>query len=133
MTHPVADTLLKFALQMLDEPAEMDVREHLLSCEACRDLHQECLGEIKRLDSIGFHINVPEPPKLPRRGRSTVAVLRWAAVLPIGFLLGYLTAQFLGPSRPIPVPQRFVPTQGAVSAVGYIPCQAVDVNARRLR
>lgn len=128
MTHPDADTLLKFVLKTLDESKSSSVAEHLSVCEKCRDLQQKLLGELARLEGIEIHIDVPAPPGLPRRSRLPLAVSRWAAVLATGFLLGYMTAQLSDPVRPIPVQQRLIPTQGEVSSSGYVSCQAVDVK-----
>ncbi|HEX7571897.1 MAG TPA: hypothetical protein VF514_02310 [Bacteroidota bacterium] len=128
MTHPDADTLLKFVIQTLDESESSSVAEHLSVCEKCRDLRQKLLGEFARMGEVEFRIDTPEPPGLPRRLRMTLAVSRWAAVLAIGFLLGYLTAQLSDPVRPVVVQQRLIPTRGEVSSSGYISCQAVDVK-----
>jgi hypothetical protein len=128
MTHPDADTLLRFVLQTLDDSDSSSVAEHMSACEECKELQQKLLGEVERLERIDFDINVPVPPRLPRRSRLIPEVSRWAAVLAIGFLLGYLTAQLLDPVHPVPVQQRLIPTQAKVPSSGYISCQAVDVK-----
>jgi predicted anti-sigma-YlaC factor YlaD len=133
MTHPNADTLLEFVLQTLEESDNSIVREHLSTCEQCRELQQMLEGEVKRLESIDMHFDVPSPPRLPRRSRLLMTVSRLAAVLAVGFLLGYVTAQLFDPVRPIPVQQRLIPTQVEVSSSGYIPCQAVDLKTIRAR
>jgi len=129
MTHPDADTILKFVLQMLDEPDIAHVRNHLSECEECRKLQQQYLGEIKRLERIDFHVDVPAPPALSRRSRLIPEVPRWAAVLAAGFLLGFLTAQVAAPHHPIPVQQHLIPARGTVDT-GFISCQAVDLGVR---
>jgi predicted anti-sigma-YlaC factor YlaD len=128
MTHPDADTLLKFALKTLDESESSSVAEHLSVCEKCRDLQQKILGELARLEEVEIHIDVPAPPGIPRRRRMALAVLRWAAVLATGFLLGYMTAQLSDPVRPVVVQQRLIPTRAEVSSSGYVSCQAIDVT-----
>lgn len=130
MTHPDADTLLKFVIKTLDESGSSSVTEHLSNCEACRNLQQKLLGEVEKLGQIDFRIDIPSPPALPQRPRMTPAVSRWAAVLAAGFLLGYLTAQLEAPLHPIPVQQRLIPTQGGVPSSGYVSCQAIDVGTR---
>jgi anti-sigma factor RsiW len=128
MTHPDADTLLKFVLQTLDESDTRSVMEHLQACEECRGLQQKLLGELARLGKIDFQIDIPSPPGLPRRSRLPLAVSRWAAVLAIGFLLGYMTAQLSDPVRPVVVQQRLIPTRAEASASRYVSCQALDAT-----
>ena len=128
MTHPDADTLLKFALKTLDQSESSSVAEHLSVCEKCKDLQQKILGELARLEEVEIHTDVPAPPGLPRRLRLPLAVSRWAAVLAIGFLLGYMTAQLSDPVRPVVVQQRLIPTRAEVSSSGFVSCQAIDVT-----
>jgi len=128
MTHPDADTLLKFVLQTLDESEGSSVAEHLAVCVRCGDLHQKLLGEVTRLGQVGFHIDLPAPPGIPRRSRLPLAVSRWAAVLAIGFLMGYLTAQLSDPVRPVVIQQRLIPTRAEVSSSGFVSCQAIDAT-----
>jgi hypothetical protein len=63
----------------------------------------------------------------------SLAVSRLAAVLVLGFLMGYVTAQLSDRTISIPVQQRVIPVQLAVPSSEYIPCQAVDLKTMRLR
>jgi hypothetical protein len=131
MTHPDTDTLLKFVLQTLEESDEPVVREHLAACDQCRELQQNMQREVQRLGSINLPIGMPAPPRLPGRLRVPMAVLRLAAVLAVGFLIGYGTAQLSQPVNSVPVQQRLIPAQVAVPSSGYIPCRAVDLKTSR--
>jgi hypothetical protein len=131
MTHPDTDTLLKFVLQTLQQPDERVVRDHLLTCEQCRARQQNLQGEVQRLGRLNLHIEMPAPPRLSRRLRIPMAVSRLAAVLAVGFLMGYATAQLSEPARTAPVQQRLIPAQVVVPSSGYIPCQAVDLKTTR--
>jgi hypothetical protein len=131
MTHPDADTLLKFVLQTLEESDEPIIREHLAACDQCRELQQNVQLEIQRLGRINLPIEMPAPPRLHGRLRVPTAVLRLAAVLAVGFLMGYATAQFSEPVSSVPVQQRLIPVRVAVPSSGYIPCQAVDLKTMR--
>jgi hypothetical protein len=133
MTHPDSDTLLKYTLRILDGPEESIVQNHLSTCEQCRVLQQDLQGEVKMLGGVNLHIGMPEPPRLPRRSRVSLAVSRLAAVLVLGFLMGYVTAQLSDRTISIPVQQRLIPVQLAVPSSAYIPCQAVDLKTMRLR
>jgi hypothetical protein len=131
MTHPNTDTLLKFVLQTLEEPDEPIVREHLAACDQCRELQQNMQREVQRLGRINLPIEIPVAPRLPRRLRVPMAVLRLAAVLAVGFLMGYATAQLSQPVSSVPVQQRLIPARVAEPSSGYIPCQAVDLKTMR--
>ena len=131
MTHLDGDTVLKFVLETLDEPDSVRVREHLSGCEQCRQRHHELHDEIKRVEGIDLCVGGAVPPRLPRRAGFLRVSSRWAAVLAVGFLAGYVTAEVSRPVRPIPVQQRLIPVRVASPVSGYIPCQAVDLIARR--
>ncbi len=73
-------------------------------------------------------IEMAAPPRLLRRSRVLVPALKVAAVLTVGFLLGYATAELSNPIPPIPVQQRLIPSQIAVPLSGYVPTQQVDVR-----
>lgn len=129
MTHPDGDTILKFALQLLDGPENLIVRDHLSGCTSCRGLYEKARNDMARLENIGFDISVPEPPRLIRRSRAMPDVWRWAAVLAAGFLLGYITANLTEPLPPIPVQQHLIPESDRSDSSGFASCPAVDVNA----
>jgi len=131
MIHPDTDTLLKHVLQTLEESDEPIVREHLAACDQCRELQQNMQREVQRLGRINMPIEIPAPPRLPRRLRVPTAVLRLAAVLSVGFLMGYATAQLSQPVSSVPVQQRLIPSRVAVPSSGYIPCQAVNLKTIR--
>lgn len=131
MIHPDGDTLLKFVLQTLDESENAAVREHVSACEQCREQEWKLEGEVKRLASIDFRVDMVAPPRLPRRSRLFSTVLRSAAVLAVGFVVGYATAELSNPVHPIPLQQRLIPAEIAVPHSGYIPCQEVDMKIPR--
>jgi anti-sigma factor RsiW len=133
MTHPDGDTLLKFVLQTLDEPDTSVVREHLSACEQCREQERKLQGEVKRLASVDFPIDLVAPPRLPRKSQLLIAVSRSAAVLAAGFLLGFAAAELSNPVHPIAVQQRLIPAQVALPSSGYVSCQEVDVKIPRPR
>ncbi len=129
MTHPDGDVLLKYVLQTLDESDRQAVDQHLSLCRECRSLRERTQGEVERLGRIEFHIDVPAPPELPRGHWTAMAVWRWAAVLGVGFILGYVTANLSESPPSIPVQQRLIPTRNAGDSSEFISCQAVDVSA----
>jgi anti-sigma factor ChrR (cupin superfamily) len=129
MTHPDGDTLLKFVLQTLDESENEAVRQHLRACDRCTEEERKLEGELRRLSALELPVEKFTPPRLPRR--SIAPLLKVAAVLAVGFLLGYATAQLSNTVHPVPVQQRLIPSQIAVPSSGYVPAQEVDVRTPR--
>ena len=128
MTHPDSDTLLRFVLRTLDDSENEAVVQHLSLCEQCREEERKVEWEVRRLSSIDIPLEMVIPPVLPRRSRVLVAASRLAAVLAVGFVLGYATAELSNPIPSIPVQQRLIPSQIAVPSSGYVPAQEVDVR-----
>jgi anti-sigma factor RsiW len=133
MNHPNGDTLLKYVLGTLDESETEAVRQHLSSCEECSKEERKIDGEVRRLSSVDIPLETGEPPRLPRRPRGLVPVLKVAAVLAVGFSIGYATAELSNPAPPIPVQQRLIPSHVVVPSSGYVPVQEVDVRTPRPR
>jgi hypothetical protein len=131
MTHLDEDTLLKFVLETLDEPDAALVREHLSGCQLCTQQEKKFRMEVRRLSDVEVHVEAVTPPRLPRRMRILVVASRAAAILAVGFLAGYLTAELSSSVQPIPVQQRLVPVRVATPPTGYTPCQAVDITIGR--
>ena len=128
MTHPDKDTLLKFVLETLDNPETDALRQHLSLCEQCKGEERRLGEEVSRLSSIEIPVEMASPPRLRRRSRFLVPSLKVAAVLAVGFLFGYATAQLSNPVHPIPVQQRLIPAQVAIPSSGYVPAQQVDLR-----
>jgi anti-sigma factor RsiW len=131
MTHLDDDTLLKFHLEMLDPSDDSRVREHLSACRQCREREKKIQADVGRLSEIEMHLDEAAPPPLLRRARFFTVAARAAAMLAVGFLAGYMTAEVANPVPPNTVQQRLVPARIAAPPSGYFPCQAVDAGAGR--
>jgi len=131
MTHLDDDTLLKFHLEMLDPSDDVRIRQHLSACRQCGERDKKVQGEVGRLSEIEMRLDEVAPPPLPRRVRFFAVAARVAAVLAVGFLAGYMTAEVANPLPPNTVQQRLVPARLAAPPSGYVPCQAVDAGAGR--
>jgi anti-sigma factor RsiW len=131
MTHLDDDILLKFLLGTLEGPDDSRVREHVAGCQRCREREEKLQAEIGRLSGIEMRVEEAAAPPLPRQPRLLAVVSRAAAILAVGFLAGYMTAELSNPDRPIAVQQRLVPTHPTVPSTGYYSCQTVDISAGR--
>lgn len=131
MTHPDEEKLLGFVLETLDQTGGSTVREHLLSCSRCNETERRLRDDLARIKDIDIRVEIPSPPRLVRNERFLPALLKMAAVLAVGFLIGYMTAILSAPDRPIVVQQRLIPAPGVTSSRGYVTCPAVDVMPAR--
>ncbi len=131
MTHLDDDVLLKFVLETLDAPEDQRVREHLSECHQCRERVKQVQADVGRLSGIEMQLGEAVPPPLPRRKPYLSTAVRAAAVLAVGFLAGYVTAEVSNPVPPNAVQQRLVPSAPATPSSGYFSCQAVDISPGR--
>jgi hypothetical protein len=131
MTHIDSDTLLKFVLQTLEEPESEVVRQHLSLCERCRATAQNVEEEVRVLANVEIPVGQSAPPPLPHSSNRFASILKVAAVLAVGFLLGYAAAQLTFPTTIITVQQRLIPKQIALPSTGYVPAKGVDLKTSR--
>jgi len=132
MMHPDEDTLLKYALEVLEGSEVEDVKRHLEVCDACRDQFHTIHEQLGRMKTVSFPVETPDLP-LPStaRRRTMSTVLRAAAVLLVGFILGYGTALLSEPQSSIVVSQQFRPKTPQVSVTRHTPAEQVDLSSRR--
>jgi hypothetical protein len=128
MTHLDDDTLLRSALETLDERDNALARAHLAVCLQCKERMERVREEVGRLSGISVEVGEVAAPSLRRRWVAVPALARAAAILAFGFLAGYVTADLTAPLRPAAVQQRLVPGGPPAPRTGFFPCQAVDVG-----
>ena len=127
MMHIDDDTLLKFVLETLDEPDNASVRKHLSSCPLCSGKRSELQREVGSLASVDFQVDNVEPPRLPQRSRRSLVIARFAAVLAVGFVTGYLVAELSAPLKTTTVGQQLRPAPVATPVTRPAPCSAIDI------
>jgi hypothetical protein len=124
--HVGEDTLLKLALGLLSASSEKRVRNHLKGCPECQGLMEDVdrtLGQIKDV-TPGVTAGVPALPSL---GNGRYKWLRIAAMLAVGFGLGFFTAESLrSPSIDV-IPQQIVPMPPKVPVAEFVPCDGIDL------
>jgi len=127
MNHSTEDQLIGYALQTLSEEELVKVRAHLSECPTCAERLDRVKSEMDLLGSLSVETPVVEIP-LPKRSRSPFpALLRAAALLLIGYAIGYGTSFYTRSDCVNVVPfqaQVGVPSAGATFAT----CEPVDLN-----
>lgn len=132
MTHPEADHLLGFVLDTLDTAEARRVTDHLSACPECRRAVERLRREVDtiasavRSDPEGLVLPLPAPER-----PIGSALVRAAAVLVLGFLLGYASAVVSRQETPPVVTQQFRPLPMPVTGNAYVPCEGVDLGAFR--
>ncbi|MGB5872859.1 MAG: hypothetical protein WBH56_04000 [Bacteroidota bacterium] len=127
--HISQDTLLKLALDTLEAPAKGRVQTHLDGCSRCR----KQLGEIQlAMRTIeGVRVDVPlEAPPLPMARPRSMFWMRAAAILFVGFLLGFIASESLRSPNVTVVQQQIIPTSPEVAKAAFISCEEVDISFR---
>jgi len=125
--HVSQDTVLKLALGLLEPPAEQRVRDHLRECARCLGLMEAAERTIRVIEDI-----TPDAtallPVAPSRRPSRSGWLRVAAMLAVGFALGYFSSELLRSPAMTIVRQQIVPTPPVTPADGFVACDAIDVS-----
>jgi len=127
MMHIDDDTLLKFVLETLDEPDNGTVRDHLSLCPICSGKRLELQREVRSLASVDFQVDAVVPPRLPQRSRRSMMIVRFAAVLAVGFVAGYIMSEVSAPQTTTTVGQQLRPAPVAAPITRPAPCSAIDI------
>jgi hypothetical protein len=125
--HISRDTALKTALGMLSPQAEQKVRDHATECETCTGLIEDAERTIRVIENVYPNATAPLPP-LPSRQVSRYNWLRLAAILLVGFGLGFLASESLRSPNLTVVRQQFVPAPPESAVADFVSCDAIDVS-----
>jgi len=125
--HVGEDTLLKLALGLLDAQADRRVRRHLEGCDTCRDLLDDMDRTLRHIKDVTPEVTADIPP-LPSLGHDSYRWLRIAAMIAVGFGLGFLTSESLRSPTMNVVRQQMVPRPPEWPAVGFVACSEIDLS-----
>jgi anti-sigma factor RsiW len=131
MKHPDEDTMLKSVLGILEEPEERQLQEHVKECPECQARLEKLLNDTKIIGSLELDIISPTIP-LPKPMRiNWMPLLRAAALLLIGFMVGFGSSNLSHREAVNVIPQRLQVASPAGGAVQYSSCEPVDLNVFR--
>jgi len=126
MKHISEDKLLEFALETCEVSERPAIEEHLNKCAECREMLDRIRGDIELIGGIKPKTGFVSQP-IPVRRSILPGILRMAAVITIGFVLGYGSSS-LTKSDPVcvsPSYERLSPP--ADSVAGYAIPDATDI------
>jgi len=127
--HVDQDTLLKLALDTLEPVTKQKVQDHLDGCGRCRTLFGEIEETMRAIGGVRLHVPVEIPPLPTARPRS-MFWMRAAAILFVGFLLGFIASESLRSPPVEVVQQQIVPRSPEVPRAAFISCEEVDLSFR---
>jgi len=127
MKHYDEDTLLKQALGLLDLEERQRLDAHLNECESCRRGYRDLQEQIGVLGSVQVEKRWEAPPLPKTKFVSLNPLLRAAAILILGFAIGYFTSELSRPPAVNVVPQQFA-YQAAQPPMGSaVLCEVIDI------
>jgi hypothetical protein len=133
MKHPETDTLLQAILETLQEPELTSVQHHVSGCPECAAHWKELEGQVQTITGVAYPSGEIVPPRLPARHVLGKSILKAAAVLVMGFLMGYATAHLAEEEPRTIVGQRLQPATIPVTTTRNTPSEAIDCATLLLR
>ncbi len=106
MKHPDQDTLLQFALETLETDELLAIEFHLAGCEECSEAVGKIRNELDLIACVSIPVQPPLYPAIKIVHHNRFLALKIAAILVIGFSLGFGTSLAVQPSQIEIVPQR---------------------------
>jgi hypothetical protein len=131
MNHINDDKLLAYALEVSDSDAEhANIAAHLSDCAECRAQLEEIRKDIEVIGSVRPSRQLLEIPDRTQRHVTMPSILRIAALLIFGFVVGYGSSNlfFQEPVSVIPSYHTLSPPSDPLR--GYAVSDATDISVR---
>ena len=130
MIHFNEDLLMKYALELLDHKEENKIHEHITTCDECMKRYESIKGDIELIRGIEPAV---KPEIFPLPGKKLKFAGQWikaAAILIIGFFIGFLTANFTHPVRVNVVKQNLITKTILYPIESFSTCEKVDLDVK---
>jgi hypothetical protein len=128
MNHLGKETLYKFVLETLDEKDSKLIAEHINGCELCSEKINAIEEEIKFISSYDIEAEV-RIPELPHRKYFNSIWFQRAAVLILGFLIGYSASTLSDRKNVRIVEQNLIPKGILLDSAQFVECPNIDIYA----
>lgn len=127
MKHPDENTLLKYVLELLESEEETLVKIHIEKCENCKEKYKQIKDGTNLLKGFDPEIETGNM-SLPVKKEFIFSFwLKAAAILLIGFILGYYTAIQINSKEVNVVEQNLISKPFSNPANEFTPCEQVDL------
>jgi hypothetical protein len=128
MNHLNKESLYKFVLEILDEKDSKLIAEHINSCELCSEKTTRIKEEIKFIGSYDTEAEV-KVPELPHRKYFNSRWFQRAAILILGFLIGYSASTLTERKNVRIVEQNLIPKGIVLESAQFVECPNIDIYA----
>ena len=132
MNHYDDDILLKFVLEILDEQETTEVKDHISQCEQCQQRLEDIRKQTELIGNLDLDIKAPEIPLPTTKRIPMIRFLRAAAMILIGFSVGFGMAKMSSKEQVNIIPQRFQVTAAPDTFMFYRVCEPVDLHWFRI-
>jgi len=126
MNHFDEDTILKFVLEVLDDDELKKVRDHLIDCEICNTKFNDIKKQNELIGSYNPDVENKFMPIYKKKNNYSVWIKR-AAVLLMGFLLGYSASVILYPNQVVVVEQYLISKSPQAISTNFTECPNIDI------
>jgi predicted anti-sigma-YlaC factor YlaD len=130
MIHIDEDLLLKYALQLLEDKEQTKIQEHLIKCDQCKKHYESIKSDIELIGSIELDVEQEVIPLPKKKLKITKQWIRAAAILIIGFFIGYITANLAHPVKVEVVKQKLLTKTILYPIESFRTCEQVDLDAK---
>jgi hypothetical protein len=127
MNHYDEEILVKYELELLDEPAQKNIETHLDICNSCSTRYNKIKKEIETIGKFDMDISL-EPPIVPISKRKKSFWVKSAAAILLGFSIGYLSQDYFTKDKITVVGQTFVPHNNLTDSLKLFFCESVDTR-----
>lgn len=127
MNHLDEDILLKSALKLLDNQNEKLVNQHLSECPECSSLFKNIESQTQIIGNYEPEIEETYYPLPKEKSIPFGTMMRFAAILIIGFLFGFLTSEYISYSYINVEEQHLIPKSPIISMSEYTQCEQIDI------
>jgi anti-sigma factor RsiW len=134
--HVTEDDLLKFALETCDDAEAREIREHLASCDTCRERLEALRSDIATIAGVRPEVERISLPSRSRHPSPWRAFVRMAAVLLIGFVGGLAVSHWACrcPVTVVPPPYSAIAAPSRAESLQTItPAPPVDLASTSRR
>lgn len=125
--HISEDRLLELSLGLLEAEPESGTRLHLEACTECRARMQEVDRFLREIRDAAPEVQ-GTAPLFPSRMRDQYRWLRVAAMLAVGFSLGFLASESMRSPATSIVRQQIIPSPPEWSTTRFVSCEEIDLS-----
>lgn len=131
MRHFNEETIIKYSLEILDDDESKKVREHLNECEVCLATLKSIAKQNKLITGYNPQIESIFIP-VSKLKSNNLTWLKRAAIIIVGFVLGYAVSIIFQPEKVVVVEQFSISKSPYNYSTTFSICPSVDIYRGRI-